>query len=260
MKLSLLITFILMIGIVSAVPSAPNPIAIKIDAIYNSGLEVTIKNLGTGLTHKGTTQANGEYVIDWSTVGDDIQDLNVIKVTVEDVSIEKTYFNGAIGGGEVYYFDFREPQDPVIPCDATECEDILCPEDTTPYAECNTCCTDGPDKECPDYPETEGYKLEVLIGSISVALLAGVLGTLGYGRRLKFFEYLKIWRALEKGEGVKVTLRRNSDGTLDLSLKSHKHLGRTTYHSIYSIHRNNPHPKGVINPNYGIDGKYIGEG
>jgi hypothetical protein len=118
-----------------------------------------------------------------------------------------------------------------------------CPEDTTPYASCNSCCltpsscedqgyikpADCPVQEQPD------YTIDYFVSAI-VIFIAG----LGIGK-------YKL--------GVKIYT--NTKGEV---ITQHTHRNITGYHSVNTMHQHQPHKKGEIAPKYadtkGADGYY----
>ena len=137
-----------------------------------------------------------------------------------------------------------------------ECEE--CPLDTTPYASCNSCCTEEEcvDVVCPicpspsECPECQPcdpstiIKTETNIGAIIIAiigsLLVGGAGGIFFTRN----------KALGKQGGIKVYQGR--DGT---EKTLHKHPGIKGYHDPGTEHRvkKERHPKGQLFPKYEKD-------
>lgn len=68
--------------------------------------------------------------------------------------------------------------------------------------------------------------------------------------------------ALGGGAGVSLVISKKKDGGISVRATRHKHNHVSTsgrrYHSIYTVHRSEPHPKGEINPKYSEAGKYLG--
>jgi hypothetical protein len=62
------------------------------------------------------------------------------------------------------------------------------------------------------------------------------------------------------GAGLMFVVRRGKDGKIALQVTQHKHLYYEDYHSIFTMHKKEPHLKGEIVPKYSSEGKYIPQG
>jgi len=65
--------------------------------------------------------------------------------------------------------------------------------------------------------------------------------------------------ALIGGAGVGIKISKSAKtGKISANVTQHKHKNYDYYHSIYTMHRKNPHKKGEINPKYNSSGTYLG--
>lgn len=99
------------------------------------------------------------------------------------------------------------------------------------------CETWGWKKDCPFTVDEEIYQI---ISGISI-IINIILG-------------------LKVGVGIKATYFKSKSGKTYVGVKSHRHANAEHYHSIYTIHKKEPHKKGEVNPSYDAYGKYLGGG
>ena len=126
-----------------------------------------------------------------------------------------------------------------------------CPQDTTPYAECDSCCPVCPlPTDCPEVTIEDCEQFSDDICPTPTKLeefwmwIYGLIGVIV---------------GLAGGEGFNIIIRRNArTGKIQTQISRHKHKGHTRLHSIYTEHHSYWHPKGVVNPKYDANGKYIG--
>jgi len=267
-----ILSFLIVISVVSASNLiTPLPIVVKVipseNIVEYERYEVRITNLRTNETITGYTNEYLEFSVDWANsekgyeIGDvfEIVALNqstrikytgepptelVNAYTGEDVSIVYFYMDKVCESfcikEKVIYIPSECPEDttpyaecnsccePCLECICPPCPEVECPEDTTPYERCDSC--------CPDCPET--IPMEMLVTLILTFFGIGFgSGTYGY----KF-----------------VIRRRKDSGKLEAQITQHKHYGINRYHSIYTIHRDERirHPKGCRNPIY-KDGRFV---
>ncbi|MCK4349154.1 MAG: hypothetical protein KAW47_11120 [Thermoplasmatales archaeon] len=262
-------TILAVMGISLGALITPLPIAVKLDIPNNVeacyyGVKIT--NLRTGEVITGTTNNHLEYLIDWANSELKYQTNDVFKIEVvgEEIQLRYTatpptelvnkltgedvdYLTIEVSESKHYEYCLREmeyeeeescPVCEVCPecevcvdcldCICEECPDCVCPEDNTPYKNCNSCC-----ENCPD---CEGTDMNTLILYL-----------------LSFFGI-----SLASGEGYKFVVRkRKGSGKLEMKITQHKHRNQSYYHSIYTIHKKQPHPKGCVNPNYDQYGRFI---
>lgn len=210
--LSGLMAFWLLITLVGAVgiPSFPLMVTGKVEG--NPGFTIQVTNLDRGVMWFDTTNYAGEYSIDISSatkVGDDIE---VKVVECKENCVQVIRWDGSYENFEYINFDMSEACPPFPGCP----EPIECPEDTTPYAECDECCDECPDPE--ECPESDPNKaVEILLTAIASAGVAGGV--------------------------VAVTLGKKAQ---------HSHRGIRNKHSIFTRHRNATirHPIGEVAPMY----------
>jgi len=241
-----LIPIVIMILAISTVTamSTPMPVSVKItNEGVLSGYEITQRNTRTGEIIKTVTDGSGFALYDWSNSefkwfpGDTIE----IQVTsckdypscTQDVKIDSQ-------GSPIYVQidltsevppecpDCPTCPDPVVCPEPTICpEPEVCPADTTPYAECDSCCAEP---ECP--PATT----EALI----YMLVTGILGAAGGAAVFTRVFNNRMFTGMRTGMKV----YRGLDGEIKVF---HKHPGTKGYHDPNTVHRGKEaHPKGMI--------------
>lgn len=206
----------------------PMPIAVKVVAVYQNAIPVSVTNLNTAEAMSGTTNTIGEVIFDWGNSNSGFQNGDRFRITVAGEDKILTYDGTPFG---VITFN-------LIPEDCPKCLTVseqlpyfcpeieeLCPEefyracadlDETPYnyEDCKTLIT------CPVCPD-------VTINYI-ISLIAGIILAAG------------------AGSGIKIYKKRNGGVAIH-----HKHVGIRAYHDPNVLH-NNPlyrHKRGEIAPN-----------
>jgi len=228
--LSLLLLPLFMGGVLAL--ALPCPMGITVDPALE-GVLVTAENVDTGTLVTQYTSEHGDTLIEWASA--DCVDGDNIIITIGDKSqrVILPYY-------QIINFEL----------DGYDC---------LPIKDCPTCvicdvCADCPEPvECPT-AETNPYILPI------ATLIVGLgIGWQAFASKLGVI--MKIFNGMDPGEGCKVVLRKRSDtGKPEVELTQHKHQYISGYHSIRTIHRNHPHPKGVIDVDYDADGKYIDGG
>ncbi|MFH1422110.1 MAG: hypothetical protein ABIH42_05300 [Planctomycetota bacterium] len=239
----------LMVGVVAATPSSPMPIAIKVimnnpgDAI---GIDVIVRDMTHPFTMILKTNEYAEAINDWGNAGVKGSIGDVFEIEVKGKTVTQTMQDSGLGGG-VVFVNLADENCPVLPKDTTPYDEFTCPQKEVikeipakcPILECSPvtcqaieCPTVDCEKECipADCPkEDDTFKIIIsIIGSLMV------------------------------GTGIGLSIYRDGKtGKLIFSIKSHRHEGRTSLHSIYTVHRvPYTHGYGEPVPVY-KDGKYI---
>lgn len=183
----------------------------------DNGIEVVIENLETGEEVATQTDSDGFYLVDWANTEYKYRSGDTFKITVKDETKEVTY------EGDPLEVNFILQEDcPQIPED--------CPEDTTPYEECDSCC-----------PTPE--KGEDWYGEIFIGLLGGAIGVLfGYKKGPK---KLKEYAKKHFKEGQYVRLGKYYNGAISAK---HLHKGISGYHDPEREHQDDDakHPPGEL--------------
>jgi len=196
-------------------------------SVRGAGIDVTIENLDTGEVITTHTNKEGFFIVDWANAEEKYRPGDEFKITVADKSKTEVYEGSPI---EVEFIFEECPECPPCNCPSIP-ED--CPEDTTPYDECDSCC------DCPVIPEKkEDYYLEGI-----VAILSGALGALfGYKKGpKKLIEYAE--KNFKKGQYVRLGKYYNGAITA-----KHMHKGIVGYHDPDREHQDEDakHPPGEL--------------
>jgi len=209
--------------------SLPQPISGKIFTVPSNAAEsltVLARNLRTSGEIYAIRSGN-EYLLEIANIPGGYVPGDTIRVMILECVDNSLCVKDVIVEGSPITLDFDLTKDVCPPC----------PEDTTPYAECDSCCpttTTLPlsemcsdagyilPEDCPECPPCpEPMPLEQLI----MLLLA----FFGIG-------------SISAGAGYKFVIRKRKTGELETQITQHKHrvsdTGRAYYHSIYRIHKN----------------------
>jgi len=203
------------------------------------GYKVTCTNMRTDRSATFITDINGHFQFNPQNfpegvlVGDDFKiSVGGESVTVNDLGYNPVVIKIDLTGKEICPEPKECPDCPV-------CEE--CPEDTTPYEDCDSCCSvicADCDSccECPEPEESFDWAWGIIIG-----ILAGAGGS-AYALRNRMFTTIRT--------GLK---RYVNDYGVEKLL--HKHPGIRGYHNPDIVHRNKniAHPKGQIIVNYKKD-------
>lgn len=142
------IVFLVSIGMVGAI-STPMPISAQIiNEGRLDGYEVRITNMRTGEAQSVITDGNGWFLFDWSNSKLGWIPLDNMKIEVLSCLefAECTVMKQIDSSGSPISFKID-----LIGVACPVCEDCpVCPADTTPYKECDSCC---PTVICPDCPD-----------------------------------------------------------------------------------------------------------
>ena len=256
----LVIVLSLAINVGTASAMTPMPFGVKVVNEGNlGGYEFTQTNLRTGEIITLITNSDGHNSFDWSNakfgwlVGDTMK---VVLLDCEDnpkctktVVIEPTPTNLNIGmpiamtidlTGEVCAICIECEECPEDTTPFKEC-DSCCPTDITPYGECDSCCEA---EECPD-PENPQSIIEWILGLGVV----GALGIAGYITKAKISrtgedDFSKaLNEQLSDYSGARY-FKQNGR-----TLVKHIHIGIKGYHSPDVVHINPKwrHEKGRTN-------------
>lgn len=123
---------------------------------------------------------------------------------------------------------------------SAECAELIDCVEACEKDICKNICEDlGFKYECPEFAVSE--EIYQIISGISVII--------------------NVILALKVGVGVKATYFKSTSGRKYVGIKSHRHANHPRYHSIYTMHKKEPHKRGEINPSYDNEtGKYLGGG
>lgn len=241
--LSLLVFLTLMGSLAYAMPTFPMIISGSIINEGNSeGIEVTLINVRTGEEMVCLTDSVGYFQFNPQNMVFGIKDGDDFEIEVEGETLIIDDFNYNTYAPYETEFDLTGKICPPLICpkDTTpyaEC-DSCCPEDTTPYESCESCCPedDTPyvhcDSCCEDCPPPTVDAFWILV--------AGILSAVGGAGVMFKYGNNKIFTGVRTG----MKTYRGQNGELKIK---HKHPGTRGYHNPEIMHRKpETHPKGMI--------------
>lgn len=206
----------------------PMPIAVKVVAVYQDNIDVSVTNLRTAEAMYGKTNILGEIIFDWGNSVNGFQEGDRFRITVAGADDKTLAYDG---------IPFSVITFNLIPADCPKCPTVseqlpyFCPEigelcseelyricaylDETPY-DYENCKSLIACPECPDV--TINYVITLIAGAI---LAAGA------------------------GSGIKIYRKRSGDAAI-----LHKHVGIRSYHSPNVSHMNPlyRHKRGEMTP------------
>jgi hypothetical protein len=242
-----ILTLLMTIASVSAF-TMPHPVygVITNDGNAVANAQVKYENIVTGKIEYTNTDNKGFYQFELANVDEGYRSTDTIRLSLvacsSSVSCSKT---STLGGGVTQLtfdlIDMNVFPDPIVTdcttttcptcsgcvCTPTQCDTVVCP--TCPVVPaCDVCNT------CAVCPEQKNDNLTTLIASVITLLLGG--------------------GAVYIAQGTKKAKVQMVNG---VAVVTHKHPLSTSYHSINTMHNNEPHKKGEIYPNYvKVDGVY----
>jgi len=226
--------------------TSPLPINGKIYAENPDGLMIKVtmqRTIGSQITTEsmiGTANSAGEYLIEWANSQNKYANGDVFIVNIVGCSDPKCSQTVTYSGQPEIFMTF-DLFDVDIPTTISTTTTIIesCP-DCEICDSCDSCCS-----VCPVCPTTTIYTTTTTV-PCEECIKPAWYGT------IEFFITLIV--AFGGGIGIKIGVDKY--GKLSIKVTQHKHTNYDTYHSIYTIHTKEPHPKGCIYPIY-EGGKFI---
>lgn len=214
----------------------PEGLVVKVTMQRTVGGQTTTESMNT------VANGAGDYLIEWANSQNKYSNGDVFTVNIVGCSNPKcSQIMTYTGQPEIFMtFDLFDVDIPTTitttttiiescpDCDICESCDSCCPEVTTTTLNCPTTTACQTCEECDECIKPAWY------------------GT------IEFFITLII--AFGGGIGIKIGVDKY--GKLSIKVTQHKHANYDTYHSIYTVHTKEPHPKGCIYPIY-EGGKFI---
>lgn len=244
---SALVTLVLLCSVVAGF-GYPMPIAGKvINEGDLSGIKVIVTNHNTGESHAIYTDTAGHFLIEWANTLQKAEIGDRFTIESNGVSVDAVFQGAPI---EVT-LDLRGKVCPKCP---------ECPEDTTPYAQCDSCCPEvvcpepEPCPECPSCPECPEIPECPVCPECPVQDWNWILFVIGAVAGAGIGIYSTRNRIIgKKRTGIKIYTK--TDGTV---ATLHKHPGIRGYHNPNTIHKNTliRHKRGELFPIYKKDSTF----